>query len=254
MANPHRLTRRLARTGAALLGAVLLLFAPAAVQAQDGFLFKRPQAAVTFRAGPMLYAAGGDVFGQMRRDLTLDRGDFAGPMIGGDIVFAALPRLDVVFSVSHADVRSDSEFRDWIDNDGRPIEQETRLRTNPVTLGVRYHLLSRGTTVSRVAWVPTSLNAYVGAAGGVSYYRLDHVGDFIDFEDNAIYWGSMDSRGSDRVLQAFAGGEYWLTPRAGFNAELRHTRGQAKPVGSFRTFDAIDLGSTQASVGLSFRW
>jgi hypothetical protein len=136
MAIPQPRPRSSPRTGAALLaGAVLALSAPDTAKAQDGFLFTRPMAGVSVRAGPILYGAGGDVFDQMRRDLTMDRGDFAAPMIGIDFVFAPLPRVDVIFSVSRSDVRNDSEFRDWIDNDGRPIEQQTRLQTTPLTLG-----------------------------------------------------------------------------------------------------------------------
>jgi hypothetical protein len=243
------------RAGAALLaGALLLLAAPDAARAQDGFLFNRPMAGLTLRAGPMLYGAGGDVFGQMRRDLTLERGDFTAPLLGGDVIFAVLPRLDLVVGLGYADVTSGSEFRDWVDNDGLPIEQTTRLRTIPLTGTVRYQLLARGHELSRVSWLPASTNAYVGAGGGIAWYRLTHTGDFIDFEDLAIYWANMHTAGSDRILHVLAGGDYWLATRVGVNAELRRSFGHARPDNGFRTFDRVDLGGTQATLGLSFRW
>jgi hypothetical protein len=255
MASPVHWTRRLAPPRVALFaGAVLLLASPGMAMAQDGFLFKRPLAGLTLRAGPTLYGVGGDLFGQLRQDLTLDRGDFTAALLGADLVIAAHPRLDLVLGISYADASSGSEFRDWLDNDGRPIEQTTRLRTIPITGSVRYQLLSRGRAISRVSWVPSSTNAYVGTGAGVSWYRLQHRGDFIDFRDHSIYWGNMETSGSDRVLHVLAGGDYWFATRVGVNAEVRHTRGYGKPENAFRTFDQVDMGATQATLGLSFRW
>jgi hypothetical protein len=255
MASPNRWTRRSARRGAALVaGAILLLSRPDSALAQDGFLFKRPLAGITLRVGPTLYGAGGDLFGQLRQDLTLERSDFAAPLLGADLVIAPHPRLDLVLGISHAEASSPSEFRDWEDSDGRPIEQTTRLRTIPITASVRYQLLSRGRTISRVSWVPATINAYVGGGGGVAWYRLEHRGDFIDYRDNSIYWSHMEASGSDRVLHLLAGGDYWFAPRVGVNAEVRRTWGHAKPDNGFRTFDRVDMGATQATLGLSFRW
>jgi hypothetical protein len=247
--------RRAAALGIALLaGAALLLAIPAQAAAQDGFLFRRPTAGMTLRAGPMIHTANGDLLAQLRRDLTLARRDLATPVLAADLVISPLDRLDVVLSIGHATVTHGSEFRDWVDLDDLPIQQTTRLRTTPLTVGLRYHLLSRGRPVGRTAWVPATTTPYIGAGAGMTWYRLDHHGEFIDFRDFSIFRDYMTDEGSTRVAHAMAGVDHWFTPRIGLNAEARYTYGRANPESAFRSFDALDVGGAQATLGLSFRW
>jgi hypothetical protein len=255
--NTLRLLRPLrpARHGVCLLaGACLLLTAPLRASAQDGFLFSPPSGGLTLRAGPQLYTAGGDLFGQLRRDLTLGRGDFAATAVGADLVFSPLPRVDLVVGAAHARASGRSEFRDFVDQDELPIEQTTSLRTTPLTGTVRYLLLSRGRSVGRTAWVPAPTTPYLGAGGGVTWYRLEHGGEFIDFRDYSIYFDRMQSAGSVPTLHVLAGLDHWFEPRLGVNVEARYTWGRAAPADGFRSFDALDVGGVQATLGLSFRW
>lgn len=236
-----------------LLAAVLLLV-PAAAAGQDGFLFRPPAAGITVRAGPMMHTAGGDLFGQLRRDLTLDRRHFATPVLGVDVAILPTSRVDLVFSVAHATVSHMSEFRDFVDQDDLPIEQTTRLTTTPASVTVRYQLRERGRRLGRTAWVPATTTPYVGGGVGVIQYRLEHWGDFIDYQDYSIFHGSLATMGHETTLHALAGADHWLNPRVGLNAEARYTRASARPDDGFRSFRDLDLGGLQATVGLTIRW
>ena len=59
-----------------------------------------------------------------------------------------------------------NEFRDWVDNNDEPIEQETKFRRLPLTVALRYYLTDRGRAVSQFAYIPNRYAPYVGVGGG----------------------------------------------------------------------------------------
>jgi hypothetical protein len=237
-----------------LLVLLTLLGAPLPAAGQDGFLFRPPVAGLTLRAGPMLYSARSDVFDALRQDLTLNRGDFRATAFGADFVVAAMPQLDVVLGMGYARASPRSEFRDWVDQDSLPIEQVTRLQSVPLTASLRYLLVPRGRSISSVAWLPRSTTPYLGAGGGAVWYRLRQTGDFVDFNDLSIFTDVIESSGWHGVMHGLVGVDHWLSPRLGLNAEARYTRGRAPAEHGFRSFDRLDIGGFQATVGLSVRW
>jgi hypothetical protein len=243
------------RAALPLLAAVsVLAVLPAGAAAQDGFLFRSPAVGLTLRAGPSLYTARSDVFDSMRRDLTLDRGDFRAPAGALELSFMPGDRVDIVIGAGYSRSRASSEFRDWVGSDDLPIEQVTRLETVPMTASLRYHLVPKGRSIGTMAWLPRSTTPYVGAGAGVAYYRLEQDGEFVDFADNRIFGSTLESSGSALVVHGMAGVDHWITPRFGLNAEVRYTRGSADPQDGFRTFDRIDVGGVQATIGISARW
>jgi hypothetical protein len=243
---------RLGAPGVAVLLALLLQ--PAAAVAQDGFLFRAPDVGITLRGGLMQYSAGSDVFEQLRRDLTLERRDFRSPALGAEFAIVAVPRVDFVVGVMYSQTERRSEFRDWVGDDGFPIEQVTTLRTVPVTATVRYLLAPRGRRISDMAWLPSSTTPYIGAGGGIAWYRLQQDGEFVDFEDFDIFYDVLETSGSTAMVHAVAGVDHWFMPRLGLNAEVRYSYGGARPNQSFQFFDRLDLGGAQATLGFSVRW
>jgi hypothetical protein len=247
--------RRIAPQVAASIGvALLVVAAPAETRGQDGFLFSRPVGQVTVKAGPHLPRAHGLLFDDLRTRLTLERGDFRAPALAADLAILAGNRLDVVLGVGWAESDAGSEFRELIGDDGEPILQTTRLRTMPVTVTARYHPLPRGRTVGTLAWLPTTTMPYVGGGAGITWYRLQQEGEFVDYRDNAIFESVWESRGRGQTVHAVAGVDHWFTPRVGLNVEGRYTRGSAPLTGDFRELDRMDLTGFQATVGLSYRW
>jgi hypothetical protein len=234
--------------------AMLLPVAAPPVHAQDGFLFRQPQAQVTVRGGPLLFRAQSDLYDELIDEFTIGRRDFRGPAVALEVAWLASPRFDIAASLGWAESENRSEYRDWVDDDGNPIEQTTRLRVLPLSATVRYRPLPRGRTLSALAWVPARTSPYVGAGAGFTWYRLVQEGEFIRGEDFAIFVDRLESGDSGLSAHAVAGLDHWITPRLGLNAEARYNHGSA-PLGSgFRGFDDLDLGGMQVSLGMSFRW
>jgi hypothetical protein len=241
------------RTALLAVLAVLLWPQAAEVHAQDGYMIGRPTAQLTVRAGPVQHRVGGDVFEFFRSELTLDRGDFRTPMVAGELNFAIHPRFDVLLGGAWSKVESRSEFRDWVDEDDLPIEQSTSFRVTPLTASARFYLTPRGRSISDLAYVPARTTPYVGAGGGIAWYRLEQEGDFVS-DDLTIFRAQFRSSGSTAVGHAFAGVDHWFTPRVGLNVEGRYTMGSASPSDDFSTWDSIDLSGAQLGVGLTVRW
>jgi len=225
------------------------------VAAQNGFLFGRPVAGLTLRAGPVLHSAQGDVFEFMTTELTLERGDFRAASFGGELALAVHERFDVTIGIAYAQTETESESREWVDQDDQPIVQVTRFRTIPVTAAFRFYPFARGEAISSLAWVPARMTPYAGAGVGVVSYRLQQEGDFVDESDMSIFTDDFRSKGAAFTAHLLAGVDHWFSPRVGLNVEGRYMHGSAAPEGDFSgDWDRIDLSGLQAGIGLSFRW
>jgi hypothetical protein len=243
-----------------IVSLLLLLLLPAMMpeaHAQDGYLLGRPHAQLTLRAGPVLHRVDGDLFGFFRSELTLERSDFRAPAVSGEIALYVHPRIDLAVGAGWSNVESRSEFREFIEEDSQgnelPIEQVTRFRVIPVTASARYYPLARGRNISELAWVPRRTTPYLGAGGGLAWYRLEQEGDFVG-DDLSIFSATFATSGQAATGHAFTGLDHWFTPRVGLNVEARYMMGTATPDGDFRTWDSIDLSGAQLGIGLTLRW
>jgi opacity protein-like surface antigen len=241
----------LAGAAAALL---LVLQPTSAVQAQDGFLFRAPQVQVTLRAGPLVPSARSDLFDDITTELTLERRDFRAPFVGGEVALLIGPRLDLALGVGWAASQTTSEYRDLIGDDGLPIVQTTRLRTVPVTATARLYPVPRGRTMSGLAWIPARATPYVGGGAGMTWYRLQQEGEFVDRRTDDIFISEFESAANALTVHGVAGLDYWFMPRLALNVEGRYMHGSAPVTGSYLRFDNMDLSGLQAAVGVSFRW
>ncbi|MEI6741427.1 MAG: hypothetical protein WCK74_14075, partial [Gemmatimonadaceae bacterium] len=141
--SPHAASR-VARRGlvalAALALAVPLRQAAAQVDGGDGFLFHRPNAALTLRVGYAQPSADSKVFSFTTGLLTLGKGNFAGGALATDLEFPISNRTALMFGVGLSASDARSEYRDFVDNNDLPIEQRTEFRRVPISVGVKYFL------------------------------------------------------------------------------------------------------------------
>ncbi len=241
---------------ALLLGA--LTMSPLVLGAQsrgDGFLFGRPSATFTLRGGFASPTAGGDVFAFTSKQLTVGRGDFGSGAIGADLGVRVADRLELQFGASVTGRTVNSEFRDWVDNDNRPIEQQTSFRRTPLTAGLKYYLSSPGRTIGRLAWIPSKFTPFVAAGAGTMWFNFSQSGDFVDFKSLDVFRTNLKSKGWAPMAYGSGGVEYSLTPRIGLTSEARYERASGTMSrSSFEGFDRIDLSALTANVGLSFRF
>jgi hypothetical protein len=216
------------------------------------FFFSPPRGSVSVRGSWDLLQANGDWFGFVRKQLTLDRGDFRLPGISTDVNLAMSPRFDLVFSADYGGHARDSEYRDFVDNQRQPIVQTTRLREGSATAGVRYALRPRGRSISSLAWIPSRLVPYVGGGAGVLWYSLLQYGDFVDFSDFSVFRDQFPSRGATPVAYGNAGVDLQIFKRLYATVDARYKWARPKLDATvWSGFDPLDLNGVRVSTGLS---
>jgi hypothetical protein len=243
----------------AFVALTLVLGAPAFAQsAGNGYLFHAPNATISVRGGYSRALASSDVFDDVTRDLTIDRGDFSSLTFGGDLAVHVGGPVDAVLSAGFSRSRHKSEFRDLVDNNDRPIEQTTTFERLPLTLNLRYNLTAPGRSIGRLAWIPSRVVPYVGAGVGGMRYRFRQEGDFVNYATNAVFSSVIDS-GADAgadwtfVAQGIAGVDYNVSPRFGLSFDARYLHARGELGAAFQGYDRIDLSGVSATVGLSLR-
>jgi opacity protein-like surface antigen len=244
----------------ALVTVALLAVAASSLPAQsagEGYLFHSPVVTFTVRGGYAGATAGSDVFDDVTSKLTLDRGDFSSITAAGDIALHLKPRVDLVFSAAISRSHHKSEFRDLVGSDDLPIEQTTTFQRMPLTANVRINLAPPGRSIGRLAWIPTRVVPYVGAGLGAMRYRFRQEGDFVNYNNNAVFRAVLDSADPDPgwtfVAQGMAGLDYNFTTHLGLSLDARYLRARGELGPSFTGYERIDLSGMTATAGLSFR-
>jgi hypothetical protein len=242
----------------AVVGLIAAMASAPPVEAQGGgkgFLFSRPVGSFSFRAGYAMASAGSDVFDDATSQLTLNKGDFGGFDWGGDISYSTGDRFDLVFDGEVAKSTANSEFRDWVDNNDQPIEQSTKFKRVPLTLGLKYYLTSRGRSVSQYAWIPTRYAPYVSVGAGAMYYSFEQKGDFVDFQTLNVEALTVESSGWAPMGRGAAGIEYTVSPWLALTGEGRYVWAKATlDPNAFEGYDKIDLSGFTGTVGFRVRF
>ncbi len=248
MPSPFRFAAR------TLLASALALPTALHGQSGNGFLFGRPHVTVSLRGGVAQPTASSDVFAFSSQRLTLGRGDYLGGAYGLELGLRVAERLDVQIGVAYSNRKANSEFRDWIDNNDKPIEQTTSFRRTPITLGLKYYLTSPGRTLGRLAWIPARIAPYVSAGGGVMSYDYRQSGDFVDFKSFDVFHSTLSSHALAAMVYGAAGVDYSLTPNLSVMTEARYDASRAKMNNDFQGFNHIDLSALAVTAGLNVRF
>jgi hypothetical protein len=234
--------------------AVLLLAALASpVHAQNpDFLFGKPKGAVAFRSGWFFARAGSDLYTFVQNQLTVDRKDFNAPALIFEVDVPVRGQLSAVAGFEFNGSSTNSEYRNFVDNNRLPITQTTELRELNLSYGVKFALTPPGREISPHAWIPSAVTPYVGAAGGAMWYKFHQEGDFVDFADFSVFPKTYDSRGWAPSAHAFAGVDIKLLRRLYLNAEARYLWSRATLDRAFTGFDPIDLTGTKVTGGIRY--
>ena len=226
----------------------------AEAQGSKDFRFGEPHFSLAFNMGYGMPRAGSDVYDFVMNDLTLQKSDFYSVVFGGSFGVRVTNRVEVSLDVSYGNSNTRSEFRDWVDLDDLPIEQNTRLSWTPVTGSVKAYLWERGRRISQLAWVPGKWSPFLGVGGGRVYYNFRHSGDFVDFDTLEIFSDTFRSAGSSGIFHVLAGAEWSLGPYFYLTGEGRYSWAEARMSKDFVGFDPIDLSGFQGTVGLALRF
>jgi len=199
-------------------------------------------------------SAGSDIFSFTTSTLTVNRGDFRSGDVGASLAFTLRPRLDFVIDVAYSGMDKGSEFRNYVDNSGNPIQQSTSFTRTPITLSAKYYLTGRGRQIGRYAWIPDHVAPYVGAGVGMMYYEFTQRGDFVDDSTLAVFNDEFHSGGWTPMAQLLAGAEWSLGKSWALLTEARYLTASAALSGDFSGFHRIDLSGVTTSAGLIVRF
>jgi hypothetical protein len=223
-------------------------------QGARDFRFGEPHFSLAFNVGYGMPRASSDIYDFVMTDLTLQKSDFYSMVLGGSFGYRVTNRVELSVDVSYGNSNTRSEFRDWVDMDDLPIEQNTRLSWTPVTVNLKGYLWERGRRISQLAWVPGKWTPFLGVGGGVVYYNFRQAGDFVDFETLEIYSDTYRSSGDAGVFHVLAGAEWSLGPHFYLTGEGRYSWAEAQMDRDFVGFEPIDLSGFQGTVGLALRF
>lgn len=216
------------------------------------FLIGRPRAVVGVRGGWMMASAGSDLFDFVTEQLTLEKSNFNTGSFAAELGLNVTPRLDLVFGVDTNRSRTPSEYRDFIDNRGAPIEQVTALSQTNLTASIKFAVLPKGRQISRLAWIPRTVVPYVGAGAGMGKYAFTQNGDFVDYADFGVFADSFRSEGWTPVAHIFGGTDIQVFRRMLLSLEARYNWANAELDRDFVGFAPLDLGGLKFGAGVHF--
>jgi hypothetical protein len=242
---------------AALL--VLAIAAPARGQLSggNGYLFGAPSGQISIRAGYSQPSAGSDLFAESFQTFSLQRSSLGAPDLGAELGITVLPQLDFTLGIEFSGRSSGSDYRHFAE-DGKPIEQTTTFQRIPVTAGLKAYLLPRGRSIGSLAWIPSSVVPWVGAAVGMTHYRFAQEGDFIGpaRADGSIpiFTDNLESSGWGFTGQASGGVDVNVSTRTAVTLDARYTRAHATLDRNFFSgYNDLDLSGASVALGLTFR-
>lgn len=234
--------QRTATIGLVMGSALLLGVAPAAAQAVH-----------SLHLGAGLLAPRGydarpidDVWVENLNTLSFDLNRFRGASLTGEWTITFNERVEIGLGTGFYQRTVPSVYRDWVNINGREIEQDLRLRMTPVSGVVRFLPFGRAGTVQ----------PYVGAGVSAIRWRYSEAGEFVDFSDGFVVFRDRYVANGTATGGLLLGG--LRLPINGdiyaLNGELRYQFGEGDlGNGGFLT-RTIDLSGLHFTVGFQVRF
>lgn len=218
----------------------------AVVAAAVGAIPAAADAEARFRLGLQTLDGDSRYWEEKTLDFTGDADDFEDVVGGIDFLVEINPRASLMFSVDHYEGEEDQEYLDFVDQDGFPIVHTTTIEITPLTAAFVVDLAPRRSPV-----VP-----YLGAGGGIYFWRLEESGDFIDFgiDPPEIFRGTFEAEGEAFGFFGVAGIEIPLSPYASFVAEGRWDWVDDDLGDDFEDFGELDLSGRRISGGFAWKF
>ena len=254
--------------GLLVSGTALLLFAsPAFAGGQDqssssssqaaasapspDFMLGRPRGTIGVRGSMLVASANSDIFDFVTDILAVEKSDFNTGSFAFEAGYSVTPRLDIIGTVDLNGVNKPSDYRDWEDNRGLPIQQTTELKQRNFTASAKFSLLPRGRAISRLAWIPRTFMPYVGAGAGYGNYEFRQNGDFVDFDNgNRVFTDTFTSKGWAPTFHVLGGTDIRVYRHLLLSLDARYSWQKATLSNDFIDFEPIDLGGFRFGAGV----
>jgi opacity protein-like surface antigen len=177
-------------------------------------------------------------------DFTGDADDFEDLAFGMEYLRILSDHFGILGSFSYYEGSTDQSYLDFVDQSGAEIIHRTRLEISDLTVGVLVNITQRDKPV-----VP-----YVGAGGGLYFWRLRESGDFIDFNafDAPIFTDTFENDGTVFGWYYLAGLEVPLSPNWSVFGEARWQEADDGLDGDFQGLGDLDLSGRRLSIGMGW--
>lgn len=177
--------------------------------------------------------------------LSFDLADFNGLAVGGDYLVSIGSFVEAGVGVGFYQRTVPSVYDAFVDVDGSEIEQDLKLRVIPVTATVRFFPLSRD----------VGLQPYVGGGVAFNRWRYSETGEFVDFNDGAIFRDNFVDEGTESGPVFLGGLRFPLGASALLGGEYRYSRATVDldPALGFAG-QTLDIGGNTFLVTLQFRF
>ena len=219
---------------------------------EPDFLFGKPRLTIGLRGLSVNPLADSDILSFITKQLTLEKKDFRAKGFAFDLGLPVSSRLNTIAALEYNRAGASSEDRSFIEADGFLIQQDTHLTRFNLTGSLELALIPRGRSIGQFAWIAAPVVPYVGAGGGLLWYRFEQTGDFVDSLDPElpIFSDQLSSEGWTTNAQVFAGVDIKMTRRLLLTAETRYVWANATMGMDFVGFEPIDLSGLRIAVGI----
>jgi len=214
-----------------------------------GHRSRQPDRSAQFRLGGFFVDGDSDFWIDNESVFTLDASDFDGTQFGMTYSHSFNRHFNLDVNADFYDETVVSEYRDFVDGSGFPIFHDSTLQTTPLTVGVRFLPFGSSNRGSKPVF-------FLGAGGGINFWRYDEIGEFIDFDDpaNPTVFGEFTERGEAFVKYGVCGIEFPLADGFNLGFEARYFRSDDEFEGDFRGLGTLDMSGVAASVSANWRF
>jgi hypothetical protein len=203
------------------------------------------------RGSLVVASANSDIYDFVTDLLAIEKSDFNTGSFAAEVSFNVAPQLDIVGTWDMNAMNHASDYRDWEDNSGLPIQQTTELDQMNFTASAKFTLVPRGRTISTLAWIPNTFVPYIGAGGGYGKYTFRQNGDFVDFDnDNRVFPDTFRSEGWAPTFHVMGGTDIQVYKHLIVSFDARYSWQKADLSTDFVGFAPIDLGGFRFGAGI----
>ena len=219
---------------------------------KEDFLLGQPKEFLGLHTGMFFPQADSGVFDMITSELTLEKSDFRAWDFGADLGYNLHEKVDLVFHFDTSKSSADSEFKDFVDQQGLPITQKTSFLETSFTAGIKYSLRSPGRRLGEYAWLPTRVVPFIEAGAGFLYYHFNQKGNFVDNATSEIFYAILKSSDWTEVVYLGGGTDIYLKWRTYLTLDLRYSWASVGLDKDFIGFDDINLSGLRVIVGIQW--
>jgi opacity protein-like surface antigen len=225
--------------------------------AQQGYFPKQEVLNLEFNFGILQPGTDAEVYDFLEEVLTFDADDLEDGTLDFKMHYQFSNYWSVGGSVSVFESEIDSEDRDFVDSDGFPILQTTRLTTAWFGANLIWTPFGAGEQFGSQGWAPKRFVPFLTGGAGFKSWELELIGDFVDVEDPAgptIFPANFLAEGETFSWRFAAGFRFNVLKNLDLNFTYQRDYADDSLNGDFQDFGELDLDSTAVMLGVTTRF